>query len=123
MVVVLHSSLQAGDAFIERAETAAEIVEWAESHYGAVPHYEFEDNGKRCLILMPDVGSGVTLRMVLIYVSESSGWSLVMVRKTNTSAVTVERKGDELVFYTRLGRVLMIVPIGSMSREFNAKEQ
>jgi hypothetical protein len=108
---------------MDRADSAAAIMAWASSRYGEVPHYEFEGNGVRCLILMPDVGSGVTLRMVLIYVGARSGWSLVMVRKTNTSTVTVEREGDNLVFHARSGELLMTVPIASMPREFDATEQ
>lgn len=120
---IAHHCLEAGEAVIERADTAEAIVDWASNHYGSVPHYEFKGDGVRCLVLIPDVGSGVALRTVLIYVGEQSGWSLVMVRKTNTSVVTVNQEENDLVFHTHSGRVLMIVPIASMSQEFDQREQ
>jgi hypothetical protein len=116
-------ALKADQPFLQGAREASQVIKWAEKAYASCPHYEFESNGKRCLVLVPDVTLGITLRVILVYGLDETGWSLVVVRHTNTSTVNVEQKGDTLLFKSKSGKQLMSLPITSLGFQFDPKEQ
>ena len=114
---------EADQPFLPGAKKASEVIKWAEKTYASCPHYEFESNGKRCLVLLPDVTLGIALRVILVYGLDETGWSLVVVRHTNTSTVTIEQKRDLLVFKSKSGKQLMSLPITSLGFQFDPQEQ
>jgi len=116
-------AVKADPPLLQRAKDSSEIVGWGEKTFGSCPHYEFESKGKKCLVLLPDVASGITLRLILVYGLNKDGWELVITRNTNSSTIKIEQAGDSLQFRSRSGLELMSVRIASLDLGFDPKEQ
>jgi hypothetical protein len=116
-------AVKAGQPYLPGAKEASEIIKWTDKAYGGCPHYEYQSNGKKCLVLLPNVASGLALRLILVYALDNTGWSLVVLRHTNTSTVKIEQNGDLLMFKSKSGKQLMSFPITSLEFQFDPEEQ
>ena len=95
-----------------------EIGNLLKKEYGTAPLQIFETSKVKVAIFLPDVGSGLSLRGILIYVhSADNTWSLVLNRSTSTSQVSIDfDKGTGLLtFKSKSGKLLMTVPVDSLA--------
>lgn len=103
---------------ISRAKTLDEISNLLTKEYGNTPVQVFETSKVKVAVFLPDAGSGLSLRAILIYVhSEDNTWSLVLNRSTSTSQVSIDfdKATGLLTFKSKSGRLLMTIPADSLA--------
>jgi hypothetical protein len=105
------------------AATDAEIQQWGKDRFGLAPVSRYELNGQQVIVLLGDVGSGLALRVIYVYVHVADSWRLIAVRFTNTSDVIVEKRADRLVFKSKAGKELLCLPAEGLSIAFDRAEQ
>lgn len=109
-------------SLLQTAKTASEIAEWGKKHAFAVRVFDYEETGKKLLVLLADAGSGVYRDRIYLYLFERSEWSLVLVRYTNTK-VTIDKTETSLVFRSKSGAILLEQPFESIQLSFTKGEQ
>lgn len=128
-IVLLHVSLKGhaeskfDQPFLRSAKKMEEVIEWGKKTYGFCPCYNFEFGEKKCLVLIPDLGSGVFVRVVLIYGFNKNAWELAIVRYTNAGDIKINQNGPVLSFKSKTRKELMDVPISNLEVSYDPKEQ
>jgi len=99
-----------------------ELTEWGKKHAFAVRTLDYEEKGKKLIVLLADAGSGGPREGIYLYLFDRNEWNLVLVRYTNTR-VSIEKTKTSLVFKSKSGAVLLEQPFDTIQLAFAAAEQ
>lgn len=95
------------------ARTKTELQTWAQKGSNSAQFIELAPVHKQVLVILADVGSGLTRENIYVYTYEKDQWHLVLVRFTSTK-VRVELGKEDIVFYAPDGMILLKQPIASI---------
>jgi hypothetical protein len=120
------------DHLLYSAKSEEEIFSWAKAksklspieRFDYVRAERFDVDGKKLLVVLAARPRATRRLQIFVYVSLVDEWNLLMVRFTNTADVkiTEDRTAKELVFRSKAGKVLLILPIENVDLANDAKE-
>jgi hypothetical protein len=121
------------DYLLYAAKSEAEILAWAraKADYGNIERFDsarteqFEIGGKKLLVLLASRPMATQRMIIFVYVGNDQGWSLLLLRNTNTAAVTVQAdyQAEQLLFRSKAGKLLLVLPVENVSLIPNRAEQ
>jgi hypothetical protein len=117
------SNIMTNPVLLATAKTEKEIEQWGKERFGLAPVEKYELKGQQVLVLLGDVGSGLALRVIYVYVRTPEAWRLIAVRFTNTSDVKVVKSAGALVFKSKAGKELLSLPAEGLPVTFDPAEQ
>ena len=125
------------DHVLYSAKSEQEILSWANgkstlapwlSRFDSARTERFDVDGKSLLVLLASRPRATTRMDIYVYVdfrrpSGEHQWSLLLVRYTNTADVKVEadKKAKQLVFRSKAGKALLILPLENVDLVFEEK--
>lgn len=111
-------------------KSKTEILEWGKTEFGYVGDtVSFNIDGSAVFVINGDYASGVSYKTVFVFckygTEKKAGWSLLCMRNTNTSSVKVEvdKNHKQVVFSSKSGKTLMILPFETLNLAFEKSEQ
>jgi hypothetical protein len=121
------------DYLLYAAKSEAEILAWAraKADYGNIERFDsarteqFEIGGKKLLVLLASRPMATQRMIIFVYVGNDHGWSLLLLRNTNTADVNVQAdlKAQQLVFRSKAGKRLLDLPVENIALTPDRTEQ
>ena len=110
------------DYLLDSARSEKEILSWAraKSDFGYGERFDsarierFKIDGKNLLVLLATPPMATQRVTIFVYVGDDeTGWDLLLLRHTNTADVKIkaDKKAKQLLFRSKAGKVLLILPI------------
>ena len=121
------------DYMLPHAKSDKEILAWAKADssfahgerfdYARIERIRIDD--KSLLILLAGRPMATTRREIFVYVGGNRGWSLLLWRYTNTAEVKIEvdKTSKQLVFRSKAGKRLLVLPTENIELMPNDTEQ
>jgi hypothetical protein len=124
------------DYLLFSAKSEKEILSWArgKSSFGndGGERFDFAEterfkiDGKNLLVLLANRFFGTTRITIFVYVGDDeTGWDLLLMRETNTADVKVkaDKKAKQLLFRSKAGKLLLILPVENIELSPEHDEQ
>ena len=86
---------------------------------------QFEIGGKKLLVLLASPPMATQRITIFVYAADRQGWGLLLLRNTNTAAVTVQAdfQAQQLLFRSKAGKLLLVLPTENVALIPNRAEQ
>jgi hypothetical protein len=121
------------DYLLYAAKSEAEILAWAraKSDFANIARFDsarteqFEIGGKKLLVLLASPPMATQRITIFVYAADRQGWGLLLLRNTNTAAVTVQAdfQAQQLLFRSKAGKLLLVLPTENVALIPNRAEQ
>jgi hypothetical protein len=95
---------------MRRATTLEDLKDWAKSAYLGCQFKHFTRGEKEVFVILGDMAFGSYRTEIRAYAKVKDEWVLFFTRSAVGDLVKVAEKGDDLIFSTGSGKVLLILP-------------
>lgn len=104
-------------------ENEANLREWITNRLDASPVVSVDEGGRQVRVVLEPLGSGRIITTIYIFINEreSGQWGIAAVWQTFTSEVKVltRKRGKELVFKSKSGKILFRVPMETLEPKYD----
>jgi len=121
------------DFLLDSAKSEEEILSWAKakSSFAPIERFDyarterFDIDGKGLLVLFAARPMATRRIILFVYVRVEQEWTLLLFRRTNTAEVKVEpdKKAKQVVFRSKAGKLLLVLPLENLEIRPDGSEQ